>query len=323
MLSRTFGIFALGLLTWQCFGAAPVATISSTQPIVVSGITVPTNRVISWPVAVNDEIVTQAAPAMLRFTDGTVVTLQRNSRMKLNQGSSGVEVKMLSGSAIYDLKPRSNVSVANTMSALNGAATSQAASMTGSVPAVRMAPTNEAMATALAHAAPSSGMVIAASGVNAGTFSPMGLTPKQNTLVNAKSSTVTLPNGTILEVHLVAGGGPGGQATFTIDKIDFPIPDTGRPCCETIYLTTPRNANSPLIGASFVIPGGCDCLETINLHLFLQNGTPIDPATLATLLQQASNAAFNDPLNKYVPPGTTPPQFPGPVTIGTLSTTGT
>jgi FecR protein len=275
--------------------------------------------VISWPVAVNDEIVTQAAPAMLRFTDGTVVTLQRNSRIRLNQGPSGVEVNMLSGSAIYDLKPRSNVSVANTMSAVNGATTSHAASMAGSVPAVRIVPGNEAIATALAHDAPSSGMVISASDVKTGTFSHMGPTPKQNTLLNNKSDTITLANGTILEVHLVTGGGPGGKSTYVIDRILFAIPDTGRPCCETIYLTTPKGADSPLIGASFVVPGGLTPAVGVNLNVFLLNGTPLTPAQLANLLQQAANAAFSDPLNKYVPPGATPPQFTGPITIGVLS----
>ena len=110
MLPRTVFIVAISVLLGQCFAASAVATISSTQPVVVSGITVPTNRVISWPVAVNDEIATQGAPAMVRFADGSVVTLQRNSRMRLEPAAAGVEVKMLSGSAIYDIKPKSGVS---------------------------------------------------------------------------------------------------------------------------------------------------------------------------------------------------------------------
>ena len=153
MFLRTVVTPVLALLSWQCFAASsPIATVSSTQSIVVSGITVPTNRVISWPVALNDEIVTQSAPAMVRFADGTVVTLQRNSRMLLKQGASGVEVNMLAGSAIYDLKPNSNVSIPNVAAA--GVSAGQKTTR-------KLSSGNETTAMALALRGPSAGVALA------------------------------------------------------------------------------------------------------------------------------------------------------------------
>jgi hypothetical protein len=170
MISRAISILVLALLTWSCFGATPVATISSTQPVVVSGITIPTNRVMSWPVAVNDEIATQTAPAVLRFTDGTIVTLQRDSRMRLEAGPTGVEVKMLSGSASYALKARSTVSFGPKITGL-GIPTN----IPSSAPS-RPASQNEETATALIYRmpaqAPGSGVVFAPSMISTAAFAP-------------------------------------------------------------------------------------------------------------------------------------------------------
>ena len=152
MFARTLVAFAFFLVALQCFGASPVATISSTQPLVISGVTVPANRVISWPVSVHDEIATQTAPAMLRFNDGTVVTLQRNSRLRLEQGKAGVELKMMAGSAIYDVKPHSTITIDP---AANPAAVTSIPRAGNGTGKGTSASGNETAATALAYRMPS------------------------------------------------------------------------------------------------------------------------------------------------------------------------
>src|SRR4051794_12249740 len=98
MFRPTLTTLALGLMmAAECFSGAPVATVSSTDAILVDGMKVLTGRITSFPLNAENEIATQTAPARVRFTDGTIVTLQRNSRMKLAQGERGVEVKILAG----------------------------------------------------------------------------------------------------------------------------------------------------------------------------------------------------------------------------------
>ena len=320
-MSRTSVVLVLILLACQGFAATPVAAISCNQSVVISGITVPADRVISWPVSINDEIVTQSAPAMLRFNDGTVVTLQRNSRMKLTAGHSGVEVKMLAGSAIYDIKPRSTVSIGDQV-APSSAVSSREIPSTPVVtpfPVRGSAASNAAVASALAQApSPSSGIALAPAETSLATFSaaPRARTLPSDSLVN----TITLANGTIIECHLVSGGGNTGQpSVLTIDRIIFAVADPSRPG-DTIYLTPPKGFANPLIGASITVPAGLTPLVGINLPVTLLNGTPLTPAQLADLLQQTANAAFNDPNNLFLPGQTPPtPQFPSPVTNGQLS----
>src|SRR3954452_16182609 len=173
MMSRfTIAVLAAALMVCVSFAATPVAAVSSNQPIVVSGITVPTNRVMSWPLAVNDEVTTQSAPAVVRFTDGTVVTLQRNSHMRLDAGKSGVEVKMLSGSAMYDIKARSNVAISQNVA--SDTATSVKNGRTAPVtplPVRGSSASNAAVVTAMAQApAPSAGIALAPANLKSGVF---------------------------------------------------------------------------------------------------------------------------------------------------------
>lgn len=200
MLPRTVVIaMTMACLAWPSFSASPVGSISSTQPIVVSGITVSTNRVMSWPVAANDEIVTRTAPATLWFTDGSVVTLQRNSHMKLEPLAAGVEVKMLSGSAIYDLKPASTVSLG---AKLPGAV----ASRTVRPVQASIGSQNSLPPTALAYRLPagSKGVVFAPSMFGTANF---GSSVSNTANPSGARNMITLPNGLVIFVNPVTAGG--------------------------------------------------------------------------------------------------------------------
>lgn len=320
MLSRKLTVIGLTISGGLCFSATPVATVSSTQSIVVSGIEVPTNRVISWPLSVNDEVTTKA-PAMVRFKDGSVVTLQRNSRMRLQSSTSGVEVKVLAGSAIYDVKPQSGVSLVPA-----AASTIRVAPPTTERAAIKtpiaLASRREITATALSTSAvaPSSGVVLGQLGgsVTTGTLTGTFTSGKgaQAATIVGRSDKITLANGTILEVHLVQGG---NKSTYVIDKIDFPytVPGDG-----TAYLTTPRNNPSPLIGATIMLmpppPNG-----VLSQNILVVNdprtGALIPPDQFQALLAQAAQSAFQDPANPFSAAGATPPPFPSPVNVGTFS----
>jgi hypothetical protein len=299
-------ILVLTMLVGQCFAASAVATISSTQPVVVSGITVPTNRVISWPVGVNDEIATQGAPAMVRFADGSVVTLQRNSRMRLEPASTGVEVKMLSGSAIYDVKAKSAVS-------FGPAINPRAVSAAGTVPAVNAAArtsatsTNEAQAVALAYrmpaTAPKNGMVFAPTALGTGTFIPANVHFETTTVGGGPH--LTLPSGAIFEGHIVT---QGNISTFIIDKIEVPVTT---PTGQISYVT----ANDPtLLGATVQVNGGQIQITPAG------STTPLPGTQVSQLIQNAATTSYNSSVaNGQLPPNTTPPQPPSPISTGTFS----
>lgn len=302
MSSRTLLASTLALAGIQCFGATPLATISSSQSIVVSGIAVPTNRVMSWPVSLNDEIVTQTAPAVVRFTDGTVVTLQRNSRMRLDPGPSGVQVKMLSGSAIYDIKARSAVSIAP-------AVDKAAAATTPVLPkanAVQAASARQAQASALAYKMPEatsagSGVVYAPAAISSGVF--MAAAARDAVTEPGSGTRIELPNGTILEVTSTQNGG------YIINKVDVPVysPDGTK-----IYVTP---STSPLVGATIVPPqAGSPSTATVTLP---GQTAPLSPTDLATQLSNAATAAYTESVAQ-LPPGTPAPSF-SPVTTGTFT----
>lgn len=314
----TLAVLAAALAACQCFAATPVAAVSSNQPIVVSGITVPTNRLISWPLSVNDEITTQSAPAMVRFSDGTVVTLQRNSHMRLDAGKSGVEVKMLSGSAVYDIKANSNVAIHNDAISSNTATSAKNTRTVAPAPFPMRgtAASNAQVVTAMAQA-PSSGLALAPADIKSAVFSSA---PRARTLPTQGSDQIFIGSTTILETHLVSGGGNTGQpSVLVIDRVIFKVADPSRPG-EFVYLSPPKGFVNPLIGSSLTVPAGLTPLVNVNLTATLLNGTPLTPAQVTDLLQQAANAAFNDPNNFFLP-GQAPPApiITGPVTIGTLS----
>ena len=301
MFPRTVTILPVVLLASQCFGGSPVATVSSTESIVVSGINVPSNRVMSWPVSANDEIATQAAPAMVRFTDGTVVTLQRNSRMRLEQGPSGIEVKMLSGSAMYDLKSHSTVSVGPKAAATRALATTPMNVPTRSAAA---AASNEAIATALVYrapsVAPSSGVAFAPAMISTGQFGPAAGTTRQ-AITTPGGNFVTLANGVVLEVTPV----PNSTGQFTISRVLIPVTANGQPS----YATAP---SSTLLGKGLVVTNQGGAQQQITIF---NGATPMTP----TDVNAAITAAGQDAITNA--PGATPRQT-GPISVDPVSPTG-
>jgi len=95
------------------FGASPVATISSSGPFVLRGATVNTEGVPSWPVMAGDEIKTSNAAALIRFKDGSRITLAAGSSARLEQTNQAPLFRLLNGDLKVEPATSTNLAVYN------------------------------------------------------------------------------------------------------------------------------------------------------------------------------------------------------------------
>lgn len=86
---------------------APLATITSGSSFELSGVNVPVASVPSWPLVAGDEVATTTQPAVLLFQDRSRVTLDKNSRAKLEQDGKQTRLRLLRGALKYSLAPAS------------------------------------------------------------------------------------------------------------------------------------------------------------------------------------------------------------------------
>ena len=99
---RYLFLIILMMTTVVLMAADPVGRVTSSGALTLNGKAVPATAVSSLPVVAGDEIATSGSPAMIYFTDSSRATLEPNSRVKLEGGSSSVALRVLSGSV--DLK---------------------------------------------------------------------------------------------------------------------------------------------------------------------------------------------------------------------------
>src|ERR1043166_8020760 len=102
------GGLAAGLL-----GAArsTVARVFRAEPVQIRGVSVDMKGLASWPVALNDDIVTKDAPANIQFSDGSSVSLQKNSQVKIQGSKNDISVRVVRGSVDYRVGPRSRLGI--------------------------------------------------------------------------------------------------------------------------------------------------------------------------------------------------------------------
>jgi hypothetical protein len=106
-------VLLVALIISPGFAAAPIGTVSSSAPFVLRGSTVPVAGVPSWPVAVGDEISTDSSPATFNLRDGSVITLDKSSRAKIEQEDGNVLFRLQSGVMQYNIPKTSTVRIAN------------------------------------------------------------------------------------------------------------------------------------------------------------------------------------------------------------------
>jgi hypothetical protein len=103
----TSRIISLGIaITLGSFAATPVARVISKEPLNIDGIIGPARNFV--PLSIGDEIATDNASAVVQFPDGSVVTLQPHSKLRIESQPSGPVARVILGSAIYDEGPTSS-----------------------------------------------------------------------------------------------------------------------------------------------------------------------------------------------------------------------
>lgn len=101
------------LAAYTAAAARTVASVRSTRTFRIGRATVPAEGSRSWPVVEGDQIVSGQAPAIFEFPDGSRVTLDAGSRLKLEAGNGHTTVRLLEGSLTYRLEGAPAVEVYN------------------------------------------------------------------------------------------------------------------------------------------------------------------------------------------------------------------
>ena len=140
MKIKLFQIALLLSVTAIVFAAAPIASVSGTEPFKVSGVSVPVAGVSSWPVIAGDELQVGNAPVVLTFKDGSRVTLGRNSRATVEGKSKNAALRLLDGAMAFTLAGSSVrlYSAGNQVSAQAGVAGTAVAGAATSVDAAAL-----------------------------------------------------------------------------------------------------------------------------------------------------------------------------------------
>ncbi|MGJ5813064.1 hypothetical protein [Paludibaculum fermentans] len=97
---------AVGAMAWA---AGPVATASSGEDFSLKGAVAPVAGVPSYPVMAGDEIRSGGAATVLRFKDGSKVTLAPHAAARVEDSGSQVAVRLLSGGGAYSFSQGSSV----------------------------------------------------------------------------------------------------------------------------------------------------------------------------------------------------------------------
>jgi hypothetical protein len=93
------------------FAATPVARVISAQPVNVDGIIGPARNFV--PLTIGNEVTTDSASAVIQFADGSVVTLQPHSKVRIEGQPSSAVARVVQGTAIYDVAPASSSRLGN------------------------------------------------------------------------------------------------------------------------------------------------------------------------------------------------------------------
>ncbi len=307
-ITKSLLLFAACAMT--SFAAAPpVASVMGTAPIDVDGIRTPARTLV--PVAVGDDVVTQSGAAFVQFRDGSNVVLQPESELQIQGQPGQPSVRILKGSATYDLVPTSKLRVTNSKgetinqildNALpaGGPAINRVTGPLSEAVVYRSSPSRQvgfmmpdsfAMTGTFVLAAGGPGAAAGASGTSI--ITPSGLTINLTPVLNSSgqvtgftvasiTTTVTLPNGT--------------TATITAT--------TGVLIGATVSGVTSTTQTGTQVSIQFTPPGST---------------TPLTPTQAATAVQTMEQIAVNTAINNgSLPPGTQPPS-PSPVSTGQFS----
>lgn len=94
------------------FGAVPIANVSSSETFELRGHMVPVEGVTSWPVLAGDRIHASTSNALIRFADGSTITLYPGSTATVDSDSvDHNSFHLIAGSMALIIKAPKNLSV--------------------------------------------------------------------------------------------------------------------------------------------------------------------------------------------------------------------
>jgi hypothetical protein len=102
--------FIVFLVAASAFAASPVASIKSSSDFQLSGVSVATAGVPSWPIMAGDTVVAGTTAATIRFMDGTMVTLAPYSQVAVQEKKDDLSLRLLNGFMSFTLAPSSALS---------------------------------------------------------------------------------------------------------------------------------------------------------------------------------------------------------------------
>jgi hypothetical protein len=177
------------------FAATPVARVISAQPVNVDGVIGPARNFV--PLTVGNEVTTDTAKAVIQFADGSVVTLQPHSKVRIEVQPSGPVARVVQGSAIYD--------VAHTSLSLR---TASGAPLADSSPRVNGSPVRRQPGAAAPRPASFTGSFNpGGSGTGPQIVSPNGVTMNLTPVVNPSTGATTFVVSSIQQTITLPGGG--------------------------------------------------------------------------------------------------------------------
>jgi hypothetical protein len=194
------------------FGATPIARVISAESVDVSGIAAPARNFAV--VMVGDEVTTRGTPATVQFKDGTSITLHQNSRLKIEGPAGQPTVRMVKGTASYNLAPATNLRVMNT----RGEVLNQILDNGLSTGMSRGNPLTDPLSAGLIYRRPAGkqpGVAVPSGSITVGQFAANAVPG-----TNFNGPQIQLPSGMVINLQANGSGG------YTVVSISVPVTNT-------------------------------------------------------------------------------------------------
>lgn len=276
-----------------------VGRVTSTEPITIRGVSVPAQSLISWPVAVNDDIATHKAPARIEFQDGSTIAIQRASKVRIEGSRRSLSVRVLEGSMVYEVGKQSHLQILNAAGkVLNSAAMQSAATTATSIPM------QAATAPVYSRTAGNVGIALSPSAISTGRF----LAATDTSAASSLGTKIVLPSG--MEIFVTIGA----NNVATITRIEVPV---DLPNGHVTFVTV---TSGPLIGSTVNVNMSSTAPQPITITT--AGGVSLDPAQTQAALQNSTAAAVHAAIASGHVPATVTPHPPAPITSGNVSPGG-
>ena len=293
-------------------GATPVARVIGTEAVDVDGIAAPARNFV--PVAVGDEITTQAGSAVVQFRDGSNVVLQPNSQLRIEGQAARPEVHVIRGSATYDMAGTSKLRIVDS----KGETVSRMLDNALPNPVASLNRPDSPLAGAVVYRASAasrqSGFVAPLASVSVGQF--LSGAPAAG---EASAARIITPGGLTLNLTATVDQ-TTGATTYTITSMQQTVtnPTTG-------LLVTVTVTSGSLIGATVggITPStetGTSVAVTFTLP---DSTTALTGEQAAADVQAGVQTAVTAAIESHQLPPNTPAPTPDPIKTGQFSASGT